>query len=59
MTLIDLLAFQSYHQMKYPWWLPALIGVVMVFLIYRGYRRELIRRQQYDNPPDEDESTDS
>jgi threonine/homoserine/homoserine lactone efflux protein len=40
------LAYRSFHDMTYPWWLHLLWLAVVVWLIWRSYRRYLADRWQ-------------
>jgi hypothetical protein len=40
-----LLAYRSFHEMNVPWWLHLLWLTMVVWLIWRGYRRELADRR--------------
>ncbi len=54
---MPLLAYHSFHEMDIPWWLHLLWLTMVVWLIWRGYRRELAdrRTQQTCEEPDEAE----
>lgn len=54
-NLACVLAYRSFHT-SVPWWLHLLWLTMVVWLIYRGYRRDLAERRNRNADEPEDEA---